>query len=54
VGSGRLDSAAMTDVIRLLDAAGSGDPHAAVELLPLVYGKLRKWAASQLAAERPG
>ena len=44
----------MADVTRLLDAAAAGDPKAAAELLPLVYGELRKLAAARLAEEKPG
>jgi RNA polymerase sigma factor (TIGR02999 family) len=44
----------MADVTRILDAAAAGDPHAAAELLPLVYDELRKLAAVRLAEERPG
>jgi len=44
----------MSDVTRLLDAAAAGEPHAAAELLPLVYDELRKLAAARLAAEKPG
>src|SRR5262245_34062070 len=44
----------MSDVTRLLDAAAAGEPHAANELLPLVYDELRKLAAARLAAEKPG
>jgi RNA polymerase sigma factor (TIGR02999 family) len=44
----------MTAVTRLLDAAAAGDPQAATDLLPLVYDELRRLAAQQLAAERPG
>lgn len=44
----------MADVTRILSAIEAGDPHAAAELLPLVYGELRKLAAARLAAERPG
>lgn len=44
----------MTDVSRLLDAAHRGDPHAAAELLPLVYDELRGLAAAKMANERPG
>jgi RNA polymerase sigma factor (TIGR02999 family) len=39
---------------RLLAAIGQGDPHAAKELLPLVYDELRKLAAQKLAQEKPG
>jgi len=44
----------MSDVTRLLDAAAAGEPHAAAELLPLVYAELRKLAAARMAAERAG
>ena len=44
----------MTDVTRILSALEQGDPHAAEQLLPLVYGELRKLAAEKLARERPG
>jgi RNA polymerase sigma factor (TIGR02999 family) len=44
----------MPDVTHLLDAAAGGDPRAAAELLPLVYGELRSLAAARLAAEAPG
>ena len=44
----------MTPVTRLLEAANRGDKHAAAELLPLVYGELRKVAAARLAHEKPG
>jgi len=44
----------MADVTQLLDAAATGDPHAAAELLPLVYDELRKLAAVRLADEKPG
>src|SRR5262245_47162195 len=44
----------MTEVTRILDAIGQGDPHAAEQLLPLVYDELRTLAAQRLARERPG
>jgi RNA polymerase sigma factor (sigma-70 family) len=44
----------MADVTHLLDAAAAGYPHAAAELLPLVYDELRKLAAARMAAEAPG
>ena len=44
----------MSDVTRFLQAIDQGDPHAAAELLPLVYNELRKLAAAQLAQEKPG
>jgi RNA polymerase sigma factor (TIGR02999 family) len=44
----------MSDVTRLLDAVDRGEPQAAEELLPLVYGELRRIAAAKMATERPG
>jgi RNA polymerase sigma factor (TIGR02999 family) len=44
----------MSDVTRILAAAEAGDPHAAAELLPLIYDELRKLAAARLASESPG
>ena len=44
----------MSDVTRLIDAAASGDPQAAAELLPLVYDELRKLAAARMAEEKAG
>jgi RNA polymerase sigma factor (TIGR02999 family) len=44
----------MTDVTQILLQIESGDPKAADELLPLVYGELRKLAAARLAQEKPG
>ena len=44
----------MTEVTRILSAIEQGDPHAAEQLLPLVYDELRKLAAEKLAQERPG
>src|SRR5262249_55312114 len=44
----------MSEVTQIVDAAASGDPKAAAELLPLVYDELRKLAAARLAAETPG
>src|SRR3954447_17543258 len=43
-----------SDVTRILSAAAAGDPHAAEQLLPLVYDELRKLAARRLADEKPG
>ena len=42
------------DVTRLLNRAGSGDPHAAAELLPLIYDQLRRLARGRMRHERPG
>lgn len=44
----------MSDVTRILCAIEQGDPHAAEELLPLVYDELRKLAAQKMAQEAPG
>jgi RNA polymerase sigma factor (TIGR02999 family) len=44
----------MTDVTRILSAIEQGDPHAAEQLLPLVYEELRQLAAQKLAQEKPG
>jgi RNA polymerase sigma factor (TIGR02999 family) len=42
------------DVTRLLNAIESNDPHAADQLVPLVYDELRKLAAARMANEQPG
>src|SRR5215469_9052670 len=44
----------MNDVTRILSAVEGGDPHAAEQLLPLVYAELRQLAAQRLAHEKPG
>src|SRR5271163_288512 len=44
----------MTDVTRILSAIEQGDPHAAHQLLSLVYEELRALAAQRLAKEAPG
>jgi RNA polymerase sigma factor (TIGR02999 family) len=44
----------MNDVSAILNAVEQGDPHAAEQLLPLVYDELRKLAAVKLAQEAPG
>ena len=44
----------MTEVTRILSAIEQGEPHAANQLLPLVYDELRKLAAQRLAQEKPG
>jgi RNA polymerase sigma factor (TIGR02999 family) len=44
----------MAEVTYLLSAIEQGDPHAAGQLLPLVYDELRKLAAARLAPEPPG
>jgi RNA polymerase sigma factor (TIGR02999 family) len=44
----------MSDVTQILSAIERGDPHAAEQLLPLVYDELRRLAAHRLAGEGPG
>ena len=44
----------MSDVTHILAAIDAGDPHAAAQLLPLVYDELRKLAAGHMANEKPG
>jgi RNA polymerase sigma factor (TIGR02999 family) len=50
----RLQSSAMTDASRILEAAAQGDAQAASQLLPLVYDELRRMAAQRLAQEKAG
>ena len=44
----------MNEVTRILIALDHGDPHAASQLLPLVYEELRQLAAQKLGLETPG
>ena len=44
----------MNEVTRILSAIEQGDPHAAEQLLPVVYEELRQLAAQKLAQEPPG
>jgi RNA polymerase sigma factor (TIGR02999 family) len=44
----------MSEVTRILSAIEEGNPHAAEELLPLVYNELRLLATQRLAQEKPG
>src|SRR4051812_2321170 len=44
----------MKQLTPILHAIDRGDPHAAEELLPLVYEQLRELAAYRLAREQPG
>src|SRR5438128_4946433 len=44
----------MNKVTVILSAIEQGDPHAAQQLLPLVYDELRRLAARRLAREIPG
>ena len=44
----------MNEVTRIMSAAEHGDPGAAEQLSPLVYGELRELAAHKLAHEKAG
>jgi RNA polymerase sigma factor (TIGR02999 family) len=44
----------MPEVTQLLNAIAQGAPHAAADLLPLVYDELRRLAAARLADEPSG
>jgi RNA polymerase sigma factor (TIGR02999 family) len=44
----------MSDVTHILAAIEQGDPHAAEQLLPLVYNELRQLAAERMVQEKPG
>jgi RNA polymerase sigma factor (TIGR02999 family) len=44
----------MSEVTRILSAIEQGDPHAAEQLLPLVYDELRRLAARKIGLEAPG
>ena len=45
---------AVSEVTQLLSAVDAGDPRAADQLLPLVYGELRKLAVVRMSNEKPG
>ena len=42
------------EITHVLQRIGQGDPHAAEQLLPLVYEELRELAAAKMAREAPG
>jgi RNA polymerase sigma factor (TIGR02999 family) len=44
----------MSEVTQILNAVAAGDPHAAAQLLPLVYDELRRLASARMAHEKPG
>jgi RNA polymerase sigma factor (TIGR02999 family) len=44
----------MSEVTRILSAIEQGDPHAAEQLLPIVYDELRRLAADRMAQEKAG
>lgn len=46
--------APVSDVTRILEAARQGDAKAPEELLPLVYGELRRLAAHKMSLQPPG
>jgi RNA polymerase sigma factor (TIGR02999 family) len=48
------DEPEMDGLTQVLSAIERGDPHAAGQLLPLVYDELRNLAAQKLAQEKPG
>ena len=43
----------MSDVTAILARISSGEPHAADQLLPLVYEELRRLAAAKMKNEKP-
>jgi RNA polymerase sigma factor (TIGR02999 family) len=52
MGSGK--DSFVSELTVILQRIDHGDPHAANELLPLVYEELRKLAAQKMARENPG
>ncbi len=44
----------MSELTQIIRAIEAGDPHAAAQLLPLVYDELRRLAAQHMAQEKPG
>ena len=44
----------MNETTRILQSVDQGDPHAAAQLLPLVYRELKGLAAQLLAREQAG
>ena len=44
----------MNDLVHILSAIEADEPHAAEQLLPLVYDELRKLAAQKMAQEASG
>lgn len=51
---GRALRVLMNDLTPMLCTIEQGEPHAASQLLPLVYDELRQLAAAKLAQEKPG
>jgi len=44
----------MSEVTRMLESLGGGDPESSEDLLPLVYEELRQLAAAKMESERAG
>lgn len=44
----------MSEVTEILNAIGRGEPHAADQLLPLVYDELRRLAGQKMQSESAG
>jgi hypothetical protein len=44
----------MTDITRILSTIEQGDPHAAEQLLPVVYDEPRRLAAQEIVRQKPG
>src|SRR4051812_22517517 len=53
-GEVRQEEDPMSDVPSVVETTAPNDPHAAAQLLPLVYDELRRLAAHRLAHEAPG
>ncbi|MCH8854514.1 MAG: sigma-70 family RNA polymerase sigma factor [Planctomycetes bacterium] len=53
-GESRLEEPFVSEVTQILQAIEDGDAHASEDLLPLVYGELRKLAAHRMSSESPG
>jgi RNA polymerase sigma factor (TIGR02999 family) len=50
----RFNQSLVKDVTTILKAIEQGEPHAAEQLLPLVYDELRRLASEKMAQEKPG
>jgi RNA polymerase sigma factor (TIGR02999 family) len=44
----------MNELTRILSAIEHGEPHAAEQLLPLIYNELRQLASQKMGQEKPG
>ena len=54
MSNGQIQKRIFPDVTRILEAIEQGEPKAAEQLLPLVYGELRRLAAHKMANEASG